>query len=142
MATVSEWGRVLAEEELDSGAFTTRMLGHSIDDYDRLGAYPEDVLFDRGIPDCWAYARWLGVDEGPFIESTSSRRYEEAVLHLPFWPEIYMNDDLRRATPEMARSFDELPADTYSRAGYELIEVPPGTIGTRLSFTRAFLNAG
>ncbi|HZD22009.1 MAG TPA: AAA family ATPase, partial [Acidimicrobiia bacterium] len=57
--TVSEWGRVLAAEQIAFDEFTTRMLAYSIADYDRLHDHSGDVVFDRGIPDAWAYARWF-----------------------------------------------------------------------------------
>lgn len=137
--TTSEWGRALASEGLDWEVFVARMLTHCLDDHQRYGDFPGDVLFDRGVPDCWAYARWFGVDEGPFIEAARTRRYEDWVLYFPFWEEIYVNDRLRHASPELARQFDDLLAETYVQAGYDLIQVPRASVERRVEFVDSLL---
>jgi hypothetical protein len=62
-------------------------------------------VFDRGVPDCIAYARVLGTDAQPNIRAAAAYRYNPEVLLTRAWAEIYTTDDERKMTFEAAVEF-------------------------------------
>jgi predicted ATPase len=129
-----EHGRLLAAEGVGEAEFCSRMLKRSIGDYVSSRADRQGTLFDRGIPDCWAYARHFGIDEAPYADATERLRYRSTVFYCPVWPEIYVRDELRRADLGQAKQFDELLLWVYEEAGYELVIVAPGPVDIRSRF--------
>jgi predicted ATPase len=132
VATVPEPARrVLAEEratggnavwDRDPGAFAQRLLEVAVGDH---GAHTTGMaLFDRGVPDCIAYARAAGIDTAPFVAAAQRHRYERSVLVLPPWDEIYTTDDERTATFAMIEEFHDWIVDAYETTGYRLVALP------------------
>lgn len=97
-------------------------------------------VFDRGVVDCLAYARWFGLDEGPYRRYVARFRYHKDAFFFPFWPEIYTTDAERRATPEMAATFEAVLAEVLAESGYDAIHVPKTGAEARASFLRDELN--
>jgi len=97
------------------------------------------VLFDRGIPDCVAYARQLGGDPQPCRKAASVHRYHPTVLVTRPWADIYTTDDERRMSFEATLPFHRLMEEAYEEAGYGLIEIPRGSMAERVAFVRRFL---
>ena len=97
------------------------------------------MVFDRGVPDCIAYAEWLGTDEEPSMEPAQRYRYQHEVLVMRPWEEIYTTDDERTMTFDMVVGFQEVVEDVYQRHGYTLVEVPRGPIDERAAFVEAFV---
>lgn len=50
---------------------------------------PAVTLFDRGVPDCVAYAMASGLDLGPASDAASRYPYEEPVFAAGLWEEIW-----------------------------------------------------
>lgn len=117
--------------------FAETLLQRSIADHAR--AEGGITLFDRGVPDCVAYARWFGLEQSIFREAETRHRYHDEVLICPPWKDIYVNDDLRLATYEQARMFDEVLVTTYQELGYELVTIPNTEPDARVHFVRAFI---
>lgn len=133
-AIMPEHGRILAQERLAPNEFCGRMLTLSLADHAAVIDHDDVTLFDRGIPDTWAYARQFRLAEEPYRKAVSASRYRTVAFFCPFWPEIYVNDDLRLATPEQAQGFEGLLRQTYEEAGYDLVEVPRTDLERRLRF--------
>jgi predicted ATPase len=98
------------------------------------------VLFDRGIPDCVAYAALMGVDPTPSLVACDVYRYHDQVLILEPWQEIYAVDDERTMSFSDTLAFHEALVDAYERTGYVLIEVPRTSIEDRAAFVRDVVN--
>lgn len=92
------------------------------------------AVFDRGVPDCIAYARHAGVDPGPSIEAAAVYRYSPTVFLTPPWQGIYRTDFDRIMTFEMTVEFHERILEAYDLAGYDIVEVPPAPIDERARF--------
>ena len=123
----------------DPSLFNAQLLQRSID---KVLATEDDagpVVFDRGIPDCIAYATVLGVDPASSVEAAQTYRYHHEVLILPPWEEIYTTDDERRMSFADTGPFHDALVDAYERTGYILVEVPRGPIDRRASFVDTFL---
>lgn len=96
---------------------------------------PHPVVFiDRGIPDVLAYMHYIG-DAYPasFDEACREHKYHKIFL-LPPWEEIYESDNERYENYDQAKLIHEHLVETYSKYGYDLIEVPKETVENRISF--------
>lgn len=141
---VDEPGRhVIAEQrslggrgtsEQDPALFVQLMLMRAIDDYGRHRDTSKPVLFDRGLPDLIAYANHFGIDPVPIRETCLAHRYNQTVLYLPAWAEIYVQDEERRMTFDAAKAFGDGIIQAYEEAGYRLVFVPLGSTKDRADF--------
>lgn len=92
-------------------------------------------LFDRGIPDVIAYGKLIGAAaDQALLEAAHTCRCNKQVFIFPPWKEIYTMDTERKQDfTEAIATFDILK-ETYVEYGYELIEVPTGTVAQRAAF--------
>jgi predicted ATPase len=118
----------------DPSLFVDLLLRRSIEKHQaaRSGAAP--VLFDRGVPDCIAYASVMGVDPSPSVRAAEQYRYRDEVFLLEPWEEIYTVDDERTMSFADTLPFHEALVDAYERAGYVLVDVPRDSIERRVAF--------
>ena len=94
----------------------------------------EVVFFDRGLPDVLAYMDYFGQPfSQKYIQVCKSHRYDSVFLFPP-WQEIYVQDNERMESFKEAKEIHEALEKTYVSIGYDIIEVPFGTINERLSF--------
>ncbi|MCL1592753.1 MAG: AAA family ATPase [Actinomycetia bacterium] len=121
-------------QETSTERFVELILQRSIAKYETALEWGEPVMFDRGIPDCIAYALHLGVDPQPAVEASMAHRYNEHVLILEPWEEIYTTDEERNMTFNQVLSFHESVQEAYQIAGYTLDVVPRARIEERASF--------
>ncbi len=118
--------------------FVARLLERSIRKWqDAAGT----VVFDRGVPDCGAYARYLGVDATAADAAARRYSYEPEVLLLEPWEEIYTTDAERTMTFEMTVRFHEAVEQAFAAAGYTLVPVPQISIAERAAFVESFAAA-
>lgn len=146
-SVVDEPAREILREQRSTGgsgtpdrhpaAFVDLLLQRSIEKYRATRRSGTDVIFDRGIPDCVAYAVHLGVDPRPSLIACRGHRYERRVLIVAPWGDIYSVDEERTMSFEDALGFHDAIVHAYEGADYELIEVPRGSIEDRASFVQA-----
>jgi predicted ATPase len=144
LAHVPEPAReVLAEQRAIGGTgvpqsnptrFVELLLERSIEKHGAALWRGQSVLFDRGIPDCVAYARQLGVDPEPSRRAAAFYRYAPTVLVTRPWAEIYATDDERKMSFEATLPFQRMMEEAYEEAGYGLVEIPRGPIEERGAF--------
>ena len=138
--------RVLAEQravdgpgtpDRDPSTFVQLLLRQAIRDHGdaRLGGDP--VLFDRGVPDCVAYANLLGVDPTAALEASERFRFHHEVFVLEPWEDIYITDDERTMPFADTAAFHELILEAYRGAGYGFLVVPQCDVGQRVSLIRS-----
>lgn len=135
--------------EQDPGLFVDLMLARAIDDHagsaasgsaasgSAAGAAP--VVFDRGIPDLFAYAGYYGLDSAPIAAAARQHRYNPTVFFAPAWPEIYTQDDERTMTFDAARQFGDAIFQAYVATGYRLVELPRAAVARRRDVVLAAL---
>ncbi len=117
--------------------YTDLMLKASVDSYVEAfnNSSTSILFFDRGILDTLCYAQMVGIrisDE--MNEMVNSYLYNKRVFILPPWLEIYQTDDERKQTWEEAVFTYEKMKETYTKYGYEIIEVPKGSVENRRDF--------
>ena len=94
----------------------------------------EIVFLDRGIPDILAYMHYIGDSYPAFFDQASREHQYSKVFVLPPWEEIYESDEARYENFEQAKLIFEHLLETYQKYGYELIEVPRGSVEERIQF--------
>lgn len=144
--TVAEPAReVIAEQRAVGGGtsdqhpalFVALLLERSIDKRrEALRSAAALVLFDRGVPDCLAYATVSGVDPAESLAAARQYRYHRRVMILEPWEQIYATDDERTMSFEQTIPFHAALVDAYERAGYTLVSVPTGSVEDRVAFVR------
>jgi predicted ATPase len=137
--------RVLAEQrasegkgtpEREAARFVQLLLELAVADHDQAQRAGGVVLFDRGVPDCIAYATYLAVDPGMSVAASDRYRYHDEVLILEPRKEIYATDDERTMSFDQTVTFHDALIAAYDRAGYRLVPVPRGTVERRVDFVR------
>lgn len=135
--------RVLADQraidglgipERDAATFVELLLEVAIADHERASLGGGPTLFDRGIPDCIAYAVHLGVDPEPSVHASDRHRYHDEVLVLEPWEEIYSTDDERTMSFADTVTFHAGLEDAFDRSGYRRVTVPRGSPADRAAF--------
>ena len=92
------------------------------------------AFYDRGIPDVAAYMDYTG-DEYPnmFREACKKYTYDVAFIVAP-WKEIYAQDNERYESFEQAETIQKYLITAYEKYGYNLINVPFGSVSERVDF--------
>jgi predicted ATPase len=94
----------------------------------------EIVFFDRGIPDVHAYMNYFKTSyPDTFIEKSKQYAYSKIFTFAP-WKQIYTSDNERYETFEESIRIDGFLQEAYKDLGYQLIEVPFGSIQDRTDF--------
>lgn len=140
---ISEHRETTGEATLDHRPelFVELLISRSIEHH--AAASPSAVsVFDRGVPDCVAYAMASEVDIGPALDAASRYRYESPVFVASPWEEIYVTDDMRRATFAQAEDFYAYVVEAYERLGYQMIELPRTSVEERATFIIDHIEAG
>lgn len=149
VVTVAEPAReLIAEHKVATGEtsldhrpelFVSRLIARSIEKHESVvGA--GIAVFDRGIPDCVAYATALDVDASTAVRAAMLRRYEDPVFVATPWRDIYRSDEMRRATFEQAKAFYSHIVTAYESLGYELLELPNTTVAARAALVLAHID--
>jgi predicted ATPase len=142
---VEEQGRRLVQEALRDGSgatpwqnpglFMERLLARSVQAFDAVTERSAPVFFDRGIPECLGHARGLPGGVQPHHRDAVARcHYNRCVFVAPPWREIYATDAERRHSFEQGVAWHQAELAAYLDCGYELVEVPRGTVEERADF--------
>ncbi|MBF6641070.1 ATP-binding protein [Flavobacterium sp. J49] len=94
----------------------------------------ELVFLDRGIPDILAYMHYIGDSYPAFFDHACREHLYSKIFVLPPWEEIYESDEARYENFEQAKLIFDHLLETYQKYGYELIEVPRGTVDERIQY--------
>ena len=97
------------------------------------------VFLDRGIPDVLAYMHYIGDSYPAHFDACCKEHTYSKIFILPPWEEIYVSDDERYENYEQAKLIynhltETYLRETYQKYGYELIEVPKGSLKERINF--------
>lgn len=90
------------------------------------------IFLDRGIPDILAYMHYIGDSYPAFFDEECQKNKYTKVFLLPPWKEIYQSDEERYENFEQATLIYRHLKETYSKYGYELIDVPSGNVDQRI----------
>ena len=92
------------------------------------------VFFDRGLPDVVAYLDYIQSDYSKeFITVCKTYKYDQVFIFPP-WKAIHENDNERYESFDQLLEIHEFLKKWYTHFGYNLIEVPHGSVNDRLAF--------
>lgn len=92
------------------------------------------VFFDRGIPSVHAYMRYFKTNfPDNFLEKSKQYTYTKIFQFLP-WEKIYTSDNERYETFEESVTISSFLNEAYTQLGYEIINVPFGSVKSRCDF--------
>jgi len=94
----------------------------------------EVVFIDRGIPDVLAYMHYIGDSYPSFFDAACRENIYSEVYILPPWKEIYVSDEARYENYEQSVLIHNHLVETYTKYGYQLIEVPKDSLDNRILF--------
>ncbi|KJG23100.1 ATP-binding protein [Photobacterium iliopiscarium] len=116
-------------------AFRDLMLKFEIASYQYHQRQNSLVFFDRGIIDILGYSNLEQIKLSDELTSAISNfKYHSKVFIFPPWKEIFTNDSERKQDFAVAvNTYNEMVL-AYEKSGYEIIEVPFGTVNERIDF--------
>lgn len=114
--------------------FIQMMKDLSVQGYVDSAVTTEPNFFDRGMPDLVHYAIRFNVDPKEFEDASKKYLYNQNVFVFAPWKEIFVNDNERRMTFDQTLEFHESILKIYRSFGYNLIQVPFGTVDFRKQF--------
>ncbi|GLB51830.1 ATPase [Neptunitalea chrysea] len=120
--------------------FSERLLHGRIVQYKTIHLDTPYLFFDRGIHDVVAYMDFINNTYPPIFVNACEQYIYDTIFILPPWKEIYISDNERYENYEQAILIFENLKTTYKKYGYNLIEVPFGTIEERADFILSTLN--
>lgn len=144
-ATYPEAGRAIIRDQVaicgpalpwgDKALFAELMLSWELRSHGAAREKAGAVVFDRGVPDVLGYLRLCDLPVPAHVEAAARRfRYRREVFIAPPWPEIFGQDAERKQDfAESERTFHAV-AGAYRDFGYELSELPRGTVAERVAF--------
>jgi len=91
-------------------------------------------FYDRTIIDSYAYLLKGNVPTTDAQRSDLEQMRFDKIFILPVWPKIHSLDKERMETLEDCYEVDHYMRKAYEELGYELVEVPIGTVEERISF--------
>ncbi len=117
------------------------MLAFSNEVFSRMKALISSIdndaccFLDRSMVDLIGYMEFAG-KEAPLQYAEGARKagYANTVFYMPFWDAIFANDAQRKESIEEAQNIDKALRKAYSNLGFELIEVPIGSVEQRVNF--------
>ena len=119
----------------DSNLFSKKLLEGRISQFRNAQLESRSAIFiDRGLPDVLAYMDYIG-DTYPqyFVDACTKYKYDYVFVLAP-WQEIFTSDSERYENFEQAIEIHEHLLQAYMRFGYQLIDVPFGSIEDRSDF--------
>ncbi len=126
--------------EKDSKLFIDLMLEKTIAQYEKYSKSDNIVIFDRAIPDFTGYADLLGVNNEKYINASKEYRFNQNVFMFNGWREIYVNDDERKMSFELAEKFGRDVTKICTNSGYIIHDVPNVSVNERVKFIINLLN--
>lgn len=120
--------------EKDPQLFIDLMLEKTIAQYEKYCGSDAVVIFDRAMPDLTGYADLLGVNNGKYINASGKYLFNQNVFMFSGWCEIYVNDDERKMSYELAEKFGIDVKNIYTDSGYTIHDVPNVSVDERVKF--------
>jgi predicted ATPase len=111
------------------------MLQADMAQYRETPVHRPPAFLDRGVCDALGFLSLHGaISEAEVAARVKEFPYSEVVFLLPPWEEIYTVDTERDQSFKEAVAVCEILRQWYARCGYQLVEVPKGTVEERGDF--------
>ncbi|KAA0971290.1 AAA family ATPase [Aureimonas fodinaquatilis] len=151
--SMPEAGRAIIQDQVriggvalpwsDRAAFADLMLGWELRSWHEASAITGTVVMDRGIPDVMGYLDLCGLPVPSHVEAAAKLyRYNRRVFLAPFWNAIFTEDAERKQNLEEAEATGRVMVETYTRLGYEIVELPFVGVEERADYVMERLRTG
>ena len=149
---IPEAGRIVVQKEQAAGGdglpwvnlarFRDRIFEKSVEAFKATEETVEPVFFDRSFLEALSCSHALGITPPQeHLQAVRDLRFNQTVFITPPWQEIFTNDAERKTTFEAAVKDYEMNRRVYAEAGYDLAEVPKGSVGERAEFVLGVVRA-
>ena len=92
-------------------------------------------FLDRSMVDLIGYMEFADqVAPERYAKEALKANYAKTVFFMPFWKEIFANDEQRLESITEAINIDKALRKAYTNLGFNLVDVPQGTIDERVDF--------
>lgn len=126
----------------DRALYAELMLSWELRSHQEASARDTPVLMDRGIPDVIGYLVLCDLPVPAHMETAAKRyAYNRRVFLAPYWDAIFTQDTERKQDRQEAEATASVMAQTYSRLGYQIVELPLAGVEDRADFVAARLGA-
>lgn len=150
LRSMSEAGRAIIRDQVriggsalplaDRATFAELMLGWELRSYHEASAIAGTVLMDRGIPDVIGYLTLCGLPVPAHVEAAAKLHlYNKRVFLAPDWETIFTQDAERKQDRQEAEATGRAMIETYTRLGYQIVELPFAGIEARADFVAGHL---
>lgn len=115
--------------------YAAEILKLDTENFTRANRGSQTWLFDRGFPDNAGFLEMMGLripDELGL--ACKCYRYAGPIFVAPPWKEIYHGDQDRIQDWPEAKATYEAVTSAWRRYGYELVELPKGSVNERANF--------
>lgn len=140
-----EAGRTIIQDQVRIGGsalpwadrtlFAELMLGWELRSWREAQAMDGPVLMDRGIPDVVGYLTLCGLPVPAHAEAAARLHpYNKRVFLAPYWDAVFAQDTERKQDRQEAEVTGRVMAETYTRLGYQIVELPLVGIEERADF--------
>ncbi|WP_026753302.1 AAA family ATPase [Sediminibacter sp. Hel_I_10] len=92
------------------------------------------IFYDRGLPDVLAYMDFVNSAYPENFTSVCEQHVYDHIFILAPWKDIFVSDNERYENFEQAEQIHQQLIKTYKRFGYELLDIPFGTVSERTDF--------
>lgn len=148
--TMPEAGRAIIQAQVQIGGtalpwadralYAELMLSWELRSHQEASTRVAPVLMDRGIPDVIGYLMLSGLPVPAHMETAAkSYTYNKRVFLAPYWDAIFAQDAERKQDRQEAEATARVMAQTYSRLGYQLVDLPLAGVEDRADFVAARL---
>ncbi len=121
--------------------FSQKLLEGRLKQFKETYYFQKSILFyDRGLPDITAYMDYTSTNYPNYFKETCQNYRYDFVFLLPPWEEIYLQDNERYETFEEAKKIYINILNTYKNYGYNIVEVPSGSLEFRMNFIKKYLS--
>lgn len=115
--------------------FSELLLNGRIKQYKEANASNNEFVFlDRGIPDVPAYMDYKGTTYSDFFKHACTEHVYDSIFILAPWQDIFTSDNERYENFDQAIEIHEKLLETYTTYGYNLRDVPFGSIEARADY--------
>ena len=121
--------------------FSELLLKGRLEQFNEAKKYNRSHVFlDRGLPDVLAYMHYKQTEYPNYFYETCKVNVYDQIFVLSPWQEIFESDNERYENFEQANAIHLHLLDTYKDFGYQLIDVPFGSVKSRTDFILEALN--
>jgi predicted ATPase len=127
----------------DPMLFSQKLLESRLNQFEEASSMKDSIIFyDRGMPDVTAYMDYIGSTYTESFDQPCVEFRYDSIFLLPPWEGIYLQDNERYESFDQAVLIYKFLLRGYQKYGYNIIEVPVGTIDERIHFIFGHLNQG